>query len=203
MRTDIQNWAPLSVSELCAVVSDIPVTWCIAGGWALDLHGGRQTREHADIDVILLREQQRTAFRSLSQGWQLYKAENGKLDRWEDGEFLASTKDIWVCKDSGSPWAFQLMLVDTSESLWIYGREPSIRKALTDIIARTAEGIPYLKPEVQLLYKGGSSRIREKDHRDFATVLPGLSPQAREWLKASLKRQFPDGHVWMEAIERI
>lgn len=117
MRTDIHHWAPLSVPELCAVLSDIPVTWCIAGGWALDLHGGKQTREHGDIDVILLREQQRTAFRSLSQGWQLHKAEKGKLARWEDGEYLTSTKDIWVCKDNASPWAFQVMLAAIPEGL--------------------------------------------------------------------------------------
>ncbi|QTH43230.1 hypothetical protein J4772_01800 [Cohnella sp. LGH] len=79
MRTDIDNWTPLTVSEIGAIFSEIPITWCIAGGWALDLYLGRQSRKHADIDIIVLREQQAIAFQHLSKGWQLYKAEEGKL----------------------------------------------------------------------------------------------------------------------------
>ncbi|GEM_PF-1847 len=198
MRTDIDNWAPLTVSEIGAIFSEIPITWCIAGGWALDLYLGRQSRKHADIDIIVLREQQAIAFQHLSKGWQLYKAEEGKLALWEEGEYLPLTNDIWVSRDGGSPWAFQIMLIDTDQDSWIYGREQSIRRPITDIIARTQEGIPFLRPEIQLLYKGGSSKIREKDHHDFLTVGPELTPMAKEWLRSSLIKQFPEGHVWMD-----
>lgn len=200
MRTDIYNWAPLSVSEIVKIFAEIPVTWYIAGGWALDLYCGKQSRKHEDIDVTLLRDEQVTAFQSISKEWQLYKAEKGKLARWEEGEFLTATKDIWVTKDNSSPWAFQIMLVDVNQDSWIYGREKSICRPRTDVIAKTKEGIPYLKPEIQLLYKGGSSEIREKDHQDFLTVYPLLTPQAREWLKDSLNKQFPEGHVWVDYI---
>lgn len=53
-------------------------------------------------------------------------------------------------------------------------------------MAKTKEGIPYLKPEIQFLYKGGSSEIRDKDYHDFLTIFPLLTPQARKWLKAFL-----------------
>ncbi|WP_391574996.1 nucleotidyltransferase domain-containing protein [Cohnella sp.] len=198
LRTDIDNWTPLTVSEIGAIFSEIPITWCIAGGWALDLYLGRQSRKHADIDIIVLREQQAIAFQHLSKGWQLYKADEGKLALWEEGEYLPLTNDIWVSRDGGSPWAFQIMLIDVDQDLWIYGREQSIRRPITDIIARTQEGIPFLKPEIQLLYKGGSSKIREKDHHDFLTVGPELTPMAQEWLRSSLIKQFPEGHVWMD-----
>ncbi|XID96222.1 nucleotidyltransferase domain-containing protein [Paenibacillaceae bacterium WGS1546] len=202
LRTDINNWVPLSVPEICTIFSEIPVTWCIAGGWALDLYAGKQSREHDDVDVIILREEQLTAFHNLSEGWMLYKADNGKLALWEKEEFLATTNDIWVSKDSYSPWAFQIMLIDSVHDSWIYGREKSINRPMTDIMAKTKEGIPYLKPEIQLLYKGGGSKIREKDHNDFLTFLPLLTPQAREWLKASLQIQFPKGHVWADYIKK-
>ncbi|TDF92148.1 hypothetical protein E1757_30605 [Paenibacillus piri] len=202
MRTDIYNWKPVSVSEICAIFSEIPITWCIAGGWALDLHLGKQSREHADIDVIVLREEQSTLLTSLiNGGWQLYKAENGKLDLWEEGEFLTSIKDVWVSRDSGAPWAFQIMLIDTNQESWVYHREKRIRRSLKEIMIRTEKGIPYLKPEIQLLYKGGSSAIREKDHHDFLTVFPSLTPQAKEWLKTALVKQFRDGHTWVDYME--
>ncbi|UVI29994.1 nucleotidyltransferase domain-containing protein [Paenibacillus spongiae] len=200
MRTDIYNWKPISVPEVNEIFSALPVRWFIAGGWALDLYLGRQSRAHADIDVILFREEHLTAFKALSGDWTLYKAEKGELSLWEEGEFLAATDDIWVCKGGDSPWVFQIMLVDTERDSWIYKRERSIRREVSDIFMTTEEGIPFLKPEIQLLYKGGSSGIREKDERDFQTFLPLLEPHAKEWLAASLKRQFPGGHPWMDDL---
>lgn len=76
-------------------------------GWALDLHLGKQSRVHDDIDVIILREEQLTIYNHLSEDWMLYKAKNGKLVLWQEGEFLKTTNDIWVSKSSSSPGLFK------------------------------------------------------------------------------------------------
>ncbi|OMF31270.1 nucleotidyltransferase domain-containing protein [Paenibacillus sp. FSL H8-0259] len=196
MRTDISNWKPLTVSEINKLFSVIPIHWCIAGGWALDLHLHKQTREHSDIDVIITREEQLIAYQYLMRDWMLYRAEDGKLSLWEDGEYLNSTNDVWVSKSDDSPWAFQLMIIDTEENSWTYKRDKSIRRPMAEIILKTVEGIPYLRPEIQLLYKAGGSKVREKDINDFQTMLPTLLPQEKAWLKSSLTRQFPEGHDW-------
>ncbi|MFJ5565683.1 nucleotidyltransferase domain-containing protein [Lysinibacillus xylanilyticus] len=200
MRTDIDNWESITVTEIYKLFSTIPIKWGIAGGWALDLHLGKQSRVHDDIDVILLREEQLTVYNHLSGDWMLYKAENGKLVHWQEGEFLKTTNDIWVTKSSSSPWAFQIMLVETEQQSWIYRREKSIRRRLEDIFLRTDDEIPYLRPEIQLLYKGGSSKVREKDFQDLQIMLPYLLPEQRDWLKITLKRQFPTGHSWLDYI---
>jgi len=200
LRTDISNWMPLSVPDINEIFSAIPISWCIAGGWALDLHLGTQTREHSDIDVIITREEQLTAYQYLNRDWILYRAENGKLSLWEDGEYLSSTNDVWVSKSEESPWAYQLMIIDTEGDSWTYKRDKSIRRPMAEIIMRTAEGIPYLRPEIQLLHKAGSSEVREKDFKDFQTMLPSLLPQEKAWLKSSLNRQFPGGHGWVEYL---
>ena len=44
-------WQPWSVHEVALLFSSVTVPWWIAGGWALDLFLGIQTREHEDIDV--------------------------------------------------------------------------------------------------------------------------------------------------------
>ncbi|MBJ6360723.1 nucleotidyltransferase domain-containing protein [Paenibacillus sp. GCM10012307] len=200
MRKDYDNWNPLSVDEMVAIMDSIPVTWCFAGGWALDLYIGRQTREHGDIDIVLFHDEQATMLDGLAKNWRIYKADQGELSNWEPGEALTTVKDVWVSKDEHSPFTFQLMLVDRKDGAWIYHRERTIQRPEKDIIAMTSEGIPYLKPEIQLLYKGGSSEIREKDHRDFQNVLPLLTLEEREWLKNALDRQFPGGHVWMAVM---
>jgi hypothetical protein len=197
MRTDIDNWMPITVTEINEMFTEIPITWCIAGGWALDLHLGKKTREHSDIDVVIYREEQRILYQSLKKDWMLYKAQNGKLKPWEDGEFLTSINDVWLSKNTDSPWSFQIMLVDSENNEWIYRREKSIKRAKNKIFLRTNEGIPYIKPEVQLLYKAGSSKIREKDYKDFQNILPLLVSKEKEWLKSSLNKQFPDGHDWI------
>ncbi|NBD23554.1 hypothetical protein GT019_06680 [Paenibacillus sp. T1] len=199
MRTDISNWMPLTVTEINNIFSVIPIRWCIAGGWALDLHLRKQTREHSDIDVIITREEQLIAYQHLIRDWILYRAEDGKLSLWE-GEYLNSTNDVWVSKNDESPWAFQLMIMDTEENSWTYKRDKSIRRPMDEIFLRTDEGIPYLRPEIQLLHKAGSSQVREKDYIDFQTMLPSLLSQEKAWLKSSLMRQFPESHAWVEFL---
>jgi hypothetical protein len=200
LRTDIGNWMPLTVSEINGIFSTVPIRWCIAGGWALDLHLRKKTREHSDIDVIITREEQIVAYQYLNRDWMLYRAEDGKLSLWADGEYLSSTNDVWVSKSDESPWAFQLMIIDTEENTWTYKRDKSIRRPMTEIVLRTGEGIPYLRPEIQLLHKAGSSQVREKDYNDFQTMLPSLLPQEKAWLKSSLNRQFPEGHAWVKFL---
>lgn len=71
---------------------------------------------------------------------------------------------------------------------------------LKDIGLESSSGVPYLRPEIQLLYKGGSSVIREKDVIDLKNVLPKLSDTNRDWLKDSLNIQYQNGHQWIEII---
>jgi len=52
-------WLPLTFDETRAVFAPLAVPWWIAGGWAIDVYLGRQTREHADIDVSVLRAHHR------------------------------------------------------------------------------------------------------------------------------------------------
>lgn len=78
---DIHNWQPVTVEEISLLFQDMPIVWGIAGGWALDLHIGRQTREHEDIDVIIFRQDQQEVYSYLCKDWILYKAYKGTLER--------------------------------------------------------------------------------------------------------------------------
>jgi hypothetical protein len=56
--------------------------------------------------------------------------------------------------------------------------------------------IPYLKPEICLLFK--SKAVRDKDQADFEATLPRMSPVQRIWLHTALERVHP-GHDWISA----
>lgn len=55
---DLHRWQPLRPDEIGELLADCRVTWWIAGGWAIDLFLGESTREHSDIDVLILRKDQ-------------------------------------------------------------------------------------------------------------------------------------------------
>ena len=69
---------------------------------------------------------------------------------------------------------------------------------LEETVRRDRQGIPYLAPEVQLLYK--SRRARPHDEADFARVAPTLDLAAREWLRDALAISEP-GHRWLSALD--
>jgi hypothetical protein len=96
----------------------------------------------------------------------------------------------------------QLMLLDTEDDEWVFKRDRSIRGPLSDIGRRSPAGVPYLAPEVQLLYKAKTQPLA-KDDADFQVALPLLGPQARVWLLRCLEQRFPEGHGWIEALREL
>jgi hypothetical protein len=198
LRNDYGNWNPLSVQEITTLFSEIPVFWGIAGGWGLDLHLGKKTREHSDIDIVVKHNELLSVYHYLAKDWLLYKAHGGKLELWKQQDSLAEINNIWACRDTGSPFAYQIMAIDFKEGDWVYRREPAVRRR--DILLKNEDGIPYLRPEIQLLYKGGASQVREKDLHDFHTMIPFLSVEEKQWLRTSLMKQFPEGHAWLKWI---
>ncbi|TYS58090.1 hypothetical protein FZC74_13940 [Sutcliffiella horikoshii] len=202
MGDNEEVWRPLSITEIHSIFSIIPIKWWIAGGWALDIYLQKITRAHDDIDIVIIRPDHLILQRHLGRDWEMFIAFKGQLIPWNKNQLLDSHYDnIWVKKKDESTWAFQVMLLDIEEKNWIYKRNNTIRKSLEDIGLVSLSGIPFLKPEIQLLYKGGSSVIREKDVIDLGNILPKLNVSNRDWLKKSLKIQYPHGHKWIELID--
>lgn len=199
MPADLGPWQPLGVAAVAALFAKLPAPWWIAGGWALDLFLGRQTREHGDIDVLALRRDQ-LAVQAQLGGWDLHAADPpGTLRPWLSHEWLEPPiHDIWCRPAAAAPWALQLMLAEADAERWIFRRDPSIGGPLAQLSCHTADGIPYLAPEVQLLYKANDAP-RPKDEADLVAVLPHLDSERRAWLEAALRRYRPH-HPWLARL---
>jgi hypothetical protein len=196
---DDTNWAPITVGEVAQIFSGSGIQWWISGGWALDLHIGKQTRPHTDTDVLILRRDQ-LAVQEHLRDWQLFKTHQPGLAPWPMNEYQhPPVNSIWVRRDEGSAWAFEIMLMDTVDDEWIYRRLPTIRGPIAALGMYTEEGIPYLSPEIQLLYKG-RQEYRPKDLQDVKAIIPHLSPEKRKWLLECLHQQFPNGHDWIKFV---
>lgn len=196
-QPDLGRWSPLTPGEAFALFRALPAPWWLAGGWALDLFVGRQTRDHADLDIEVLRRDQFAIQRHLA-GWDLQTAANGALRPWPPGVALDDgVNSIWCRPAPGAPWAMQIMFASSSGDEWCYRRQPTIARPLGSLGLMTAEGLAYLAPEVQLLYK--SRTPRAKDDADFGLVLPLLGTARARWLLAALREAHPEQH-WIPQL---
>jgi hypothetical protein len=173
--------------------------WWIAGGWALDLFLGKQTREHEDLDVAVLRRDEHI-FRTHLQNWELWPGfGQGRLEDKpiKASEQLPKDREVLWCRPSvSSEWAFELLLNKSSKDEWIFKRNDNIRMPIVNLNL-VNNGIPYLNPEIVLLFK--AKNMFDKDEQDFEQVVPRLDSKAREWLGESLEIVHPT-HPWLSSL---
>lgn len=80
---------------------------------------------------------------------------------------------------------------------WVCRRDASITLPYNELMLRTDDGIPYVIPEVVLLFKAKARRA--KDETDFLHALPALDQSRRSRLSRWLSRVHP-GHPWLETL---
>ncbi len=191
------NYSP---EQVAAQFRNCGRRWWIAGGWAIDYYLGKVTREHEDVDVAILKSDEK-AFRSYMQDWEIWPGLGD--NKLEDkpiriDEALSEERGVLWCRPSpADEWAFELLLNPTKGSEWVFKRDERIRKPLDRLGSVTDDGIPYLNPEIVLLFKAKNNR--EKDQQDFETVIPMLGEDARRWLRHSIQIVHPD-HPWLTAL---
>ena len=189
-------WESLSVPEAVDLFQDIAVPWWIAGGHAIDLAAGRTTRDHADVDILVLRRDQ-LIVREHLHGWDCHAADPpGSLRPWSRGETLPEhVHDVWCRTAPDDRWRFQLMIDECAGDQWHSRRDRRISRPIDDIGWVTAGGIPCLRPEIQLFYK--SRGRRPKDEADLATALPLLDAVAIRWLHEAIQLTADRNHPWL------
>lgn len=182
------------LENIRARMSVYPEPWWVAGGWAIDLHLCRQHRPHKDVDIAVLRRDQQQ-LHSCFSGWSLQKVVNGAFQPWRSNETLQlPIHEVHARRDSEH---LEFLLNETSGNAWVFRRNPSISMPLDRMSRRTSEGIPYLCPEIVLLYKAKTPR--EYDTEDFERARVTLDNGARRWLAAALNTCHP-GHEWTSKL---
>jgi len=67
---ELGPWDPMMPNEAAAEFGAWTSPWWIAGGWAIDLLLGHQSRDHGDhgdLDILVLRRDQATVRNELSE----------------------------------------------------------------------------------------------------------------------------------------
>jgi hypothetical protein len=190
-------WDHIPLGELVGLLEGLTAPWWIAGGYAIDAFAGSGRREHDDIDFSAFHRDQLAVQEHLT-AWELQCADPpGTLRQWMRGETLApQIHDIWARRDAEDAWRFQLMLNPGGPEGLVFRRDARISAPLEEATF-VKDGVRYLSPEWQLLFK--SRGLRAKDEKDFEDCLPLMSWEQRTWLRAQLKLTSP-GHDWLTRL---
>jgi len=189
------EWKPLVPADAARLMRGYERPWWVGGGWALDLFLGRTTRPHGDLDVVVLRDDQEWLRRHFAD-WDVHVAHQGSLTPWHGERLELPLHGLWARTDRDGPWELELLLMESDSERWLFRRDPRIALPLERVGLRGRE-IPYLAPEIPLLYK--SKDPRDHDEADFAAVLPELPPDRRAWLHAAIESQEPS-HPWLAEL---
>jgi hypothetical protein len=175
-------WDPWRPADIARLLAGVTAPWYVAGGWAIDLFLGRQTRVRdalADYEFDVV----------------------GSGLRWPlDSPAFHVMHQTWVRERDTGVYRADVFREPERDAAWVCRRDASISLPYERLIRRTGDGIPYLVPEVGLLFK--AKRAAEPRNRaDFAVTADVLDDDAAGWLRRALQRVHP-GHAWIEALDR-
>ncbi|HEV3213894.1 MAG TPA: hypothetical protein VGZ03_10920 [Acidimicrobiales bacterium] len=189
-----QPWTPREVAERLAGVG---TRWYVVAGWALDLFRGAKTREHEDIEIGV----PAAGFAEVRVALADYECDvvgsndDGVGRRWPlDSAAFGEHFQSWFREPSTGVYHLDVFRDPHDGDTWWCRRDMSIRRPYDEVVRTSVDGIPYLAPEIALLFKAKAARA--KDEADLEGVLPLLSAPQRDWLRSSLDRVHP-GHPWL------
>jgi hypothetical protein len=183
--------------RIAALLAAYPHRWGVCGGWAIDLFLDRATREHKDIDIAILRADQKAMYAYLeARGWSLEQAVAGELIPWMAHDLIElPVHTIWCRNPAHVPDFLEILFNDAAGDVFLFRRDPAIRLPLARAFITAPCGLPILAPEVALLYKSNNPEL-PKNQADFDHALPALAPGARHWLLMALRRT-DARHPWL------
>ena len=201
-------------------LKDAPFPWAICGGFALELFFGKELRPHGDIDLCVFeKDREQILSYILQKKWNVYEFRgNGRLrplsaDSTSDagrnlmclGEGCDLVK-FYPCEEKPLVYyeffhtgikAFnyvEFLFNKEADDRFIFDRERNITRERSKTIL-CHDGIPYLAPEIVLLYKAASAE--NTDYQlDFEQAYPKLNDEQRAWFLNGLHTLYPDGHPW-------
>lgn len=169
--------------------------WAVAGGWAIDLWLGTESRAHHDLEVAIRREDQH-AVCALESDWTLWSLDppGSGWRRWSGHPIKAPAFQLQARSASGE---FDLFTEAADQTTWTFRRDDRIVRPVDQVIIESPSGIPVVSPAVQLLYMAASAD--PKNEHDFEIARPHLSAPDAGWLADAIATTQP-GHRWLAAL---
>jgi hypothetical protein len=193
---DASLWEPWIPAEVAVAMRAAAVEWAVAGGWAIDLYLRETTREHEDIEIVVAPEDFAAVTRAIDLEW----LDVGDGCAWPLGDSPTALHQTWGRDKTTHRWRLDVFREPREAGDWIFRRDRRIRRALATAVDHDPTGIPYLVPELVLLYK--AREPREKDEADFGLATGTFTHEQARWLGDALRVIEPD-HRWIKRLDEL
>src|SRR5262245_54310196 len=129
---------------VCHFMTDFPRPWWLGGGWAIDAWVGSPSRDHEDIEICVLRQDQEL-IHTYCAGWQFFTPVDNEWAPMAQGELLSfpdfmlqlqRTPDT-IASVAGMPPTFEFLLNDVADGEWVFNFAPSLRLPLEQVYGPT------------------------------------------------------------------
>jgi hypothetical protein len=202
LPADVHLWDAWHPADAARLLADVRAPWCVAAGWAIDLFLGGQRREHEDLEIAVPCDRFGEVTDALAAFELFFPGREDDQDLvWplaDAGERVETHHQTWVREPATGRWRLDVFREPSDGDTWICRRDASIRMPYAELIERTADGIPYARPEIVLLFKAKHSH-ETKNASDLAATLPALDTARRERLAQWLELVHP-GHAWIDEV---
>ena len=181
----------------------------------------KQVRSHGDIDISAFWEDRNAIIEYMqSKEWTVYEACGGGvvhlIDNIDNQKYIK--RNIFCVKAcctffhtepcGEDMFKYEIDHIEQSqldyieflfntynEKGFVYARNSNIIRTLDKAILKN-DSIPYLSPELVLLYKS-TDIMREGYQLDFDVTISHLSEDSKQWLINAFNIMYPDGHIWL------
>ncbi len=171
----------------------------VAGGWAVDLHVGRIRRVHSDVDVLILaRDLEHFDAVFGAGGITLHDHQTGTDTAWAFPQDVIPGRHVFRFADAIDPLAIEVVIGLADGEDWLFHRGRTTRRPLAAMTHVSPGGVPYLGPEVVLMFK--AREPRPKDEEDFADLQPLLTREQASWLAPRLAPPGDTDHPWLSGL---
>jgi hypothetical protein len=199
LELDLDAWDAWHPADAARRLARVRAPWYVAAGWAIELFLGGQRREHDDLEIAVPQDRFDEVAAAPSDLDVYVIVAPDRAEPLEAArQKLPTTHQTWLRDRHTGLWRLDVFREPAIGDTWICRRDDSIRFPYSHVIDWTADGIPYGRPEIILLFKAKHSHL-PKNELDFADTLPHLNASRRAWLAEALARIHPR-HEWLGAL---
>jgi hypothetical protein len=197
VHPDDAEWAAWRPEDAAGRLAGVEAPWAVSAGWAIDLFLGRERREHEDLEIGVPADRFDEIAAALGD-LEFYVVTRGTVEPLAQArQLMKTTHQTWGLDQKANVWRLDVFREPHADGRWICRRDETIRLPYDELIEHSADGIPYQRPEVVLLFK--AKQARPKDESDLAAVLPQLSAERRQLLAEWIEQVHP-GHFWLSDL---
>jgi hypothetical protein len=211
------------IQDLVQFLDPLDARWFVSGGWAIDIHLNRVTRERCDLDIsVPFSDRLKCIEFFLAKGWRIegklaggFKTIHKVSDYQDDIRYFWSFPEgvdfvsEYIDENGNRRIAYhraiqrKLDYIEVffdliEDNHFVFRRDPRVKRDENKAILER-DGVRYLAPELALLFK--SNNLSEKNSLDFNAVADSLAGDALAWLIETLSLVYNNSHPWLGQLK--